>query len=233
MYLTCLDEMNLSHVEHYFSGFLQALERAEGLRTVRCFDPRAVAQDDPFREFSQLNVPRTMRFVGTVNYDETTKPLSVRLLDRANVLQLAASNLRGPSLGRGDAAPVKATGAPIQYEQLRAWVRDDELDKPIAELLDRISASLHALQTPLTPRRDRAIRRFVASAGGVQLPAWSAFDLQIVQRIVPQIRSAFTAENRRGLEELVRLVRNEATELPEASRVLSAIYDREIGQFDG
>ena len=36
LYLVCLDEMNLAQVEHYFSGFLQALERPDGRREVRC-----------------------------------------------------------------------------------------------------------------------------------------------------------------------------------------------------
>ena len=40
--------MNLAQVEHYFSGFIQALERPEGLREVRCFSPELVVATDPF-----------------------------------------------------------------------------------------------------------------------------------------------------------------------------------------
>ena len=83
LYFICLDEMNLAQVEHYFSGFIQALEPPQGLREVRCFSPELVSPTDPFAAWPTLRLPRTVRFVGTVNFDETTRQLSQRVLDRA------------------------------------------------------------------------------------------------------------------------------------------------------
>jgi hypothetical protein len=45
LYLACLDEMNLSQVEHYFSDFMMALERSGPSRAIQCFSPGAMAQD--------------------------------------------------------------------------------------------------------------------------------------------------------------------------------------------
>lgn len=232
VYLACLDEMNLSHVEHYFSGFLQALERPEGLRTVRCFDARSLRADDPWRTYNHLSIPRSLRFVGTVNYDETTKPLSLRLLDRANVVQLQATNLRGVELGELHRSARRAAGPSVRWQDLRSWARDAELDRHLAELLDRLRAPLAALHTPLTPRRDKAIRRFVASATGVVPSPWVAFDLQLVQRVLPQIRSVFGPEGRQALEDLTRIVAAHASDLPEAHRALNALAERELGGLD-
>lgn len=232
VYLACLDEMNLSHVEHYFSGFLQALERPDGARVVRCFDPRSVRTDDPWRGFAHLNIPRSMRFVGTVNYDETTKALSLRLLDRANVLQLQAASLRGVGLGERGASRRRAPGTPVLLQDLRAWTRDAELDRHLAEFLDRLRAPMESLRTPLTPRRDRAIRRFVASAHGIVANPWIAFDLQLVQRVLPQIRSVFASEARHALEDLVQMVMTQSAELPETHRALGLLAERELGGLD-
>lgn len=233
VYLACLDEMNLSHVEHYFSGFLQALERPDGSRTVRCFDWRSLRPDDPFRTYHQLHLPRSLRFVGTVNYDETTKPLSLRLLDRANVLQLHTTSLRGVDIDGGASAGTRrAAGPMVHWQDLRSWVRDEELDRPLAEFLDRLRSPLAALHTPLTPRRDRAIRRFVASAVGVLPSAWTAFDLQLLQRVLPQIRAVFGPQARQALEDLVLLIGEQASELPETHRAITAIAERELGGLD-
>jgi hypothetical protein len=49
---------------------------------------------------------------------------------------------------------------------------------------------LLALQCPLTPRRFRAVSRFVASANGLCAPE-VAFDLQVAQRVLPQVRSVY------------------------------------------
>src|SRR5262249_13813784 len=120
VYLVCLDEMNLAQVEHYFSGFLQALERPEGQREVPCFAPELVAADDPFAAWPVLRLPRALRFVGTVNFDETTRQLSQRVLDRANLIHLEPSYLldaREPGLAR-------AAGPPITLRHLRAWVAE-------------------------------------------------------------------------------------------------------------
>ncbi|WP_340618651.1 AAA family ATPase [Xenorhabdus entomophaga] len=70
-----LDEMNLSSPEHYFSNFLD-LADGESRREIFTGYP----------EKERLIIPNYIRFVGTVNSDETVQPLSPRMLDRAAVI---------------------------------------------------------------------------------------------------------------------------------------------------
>lgn len=70
-----LDEMNLSSPEHYFSSFLD-LADGESRREIFTGHP----------EKERLIVPEYLRFVGTVNNDETVQPLSPRMLDRSAVI---------------------------------------------------------------------------------------------------------------------------------------------------
>lgn len=73
-YFVILDEMNLSHVERYFSDFLSHME----------------TPDTPFElegYTGRLDYPENMFVVGTVNIDETTYMFSPKVLDRANVIE--------------------------------------------------------------------------------------------------------------------------------------------------
>lgn len=73
-YFVILDEMNLSHVERYFSDFLSHME----------------TPDTPFElegYTRRLDYPENMFVVGTVNIDETTYMFSLKVLDRANVIE--------------------------------------------------------------------------------------------------------------------------------------------------
>lgn len=73
-YFIILDEMNLSHVERYFSDFLSHME----------------TPDTPFEldgYEGKLEYPDNIFVVGTVNIDETTYMFSPKVLDRANVIE--------------------------------------------------------------------------------------------------------------------------------------------------
>ena len=70
-----LDEMNLSAPEHYFSSFMQ-LADGESERKIFTGSP----------ELPYLNIPEYLRFVGTVNSDETVNMMSARMLDRSAVI---------------------------------------------------------------------------------------------------------------------------------------------------
>ncbi|GIX07782.1 MAG: hypothetical protein KatS3mg115_2185 [Candidatus Poribacteria bacterium] len=93
VYLVHLDELNLSQVEHYFAEVLAALQNPEGQQRLRCFSPGRSRPDDPFAPYAELPLARALRFTGTVNTDEIGKPLSLRLLDRVNVLELQVPSL--------------------------------------------------------------------------------------------------------------------------------------------
>ena len=75
-----LDELNLSPIERYGADLLSAMESGEAI-----FLGGAPPETLPW--------PRNLFLIGTVNLDETTHPLSPKVLDRASVLTFDASSL--------------------------------------------------------------------------------------------------------------------------------------------
>ncbi len=78
-----LDEMNLSHVERYFADILSVIESDERIQLHRDTDRKANGKSIP----AQVELPRNLFIVGTVNVDETTYMFSPKVLDRANVIE--------------------------------------------------------------------------------------------------------------------------------------------------
>jgi hypothetical protein len=87
-YFLILDEMNLSHVERYFSDFLSAMESNEHLElhepTYLNLQNEQILWTDPP---ATLRIPPNLMVIGTINVDETTYMFSPKVLDRANVME--------------------------------------------------------------------------------------------------------------------------------------------------
>ena len=78
-YFLILDEMNLSHVERYFSDFLSAIESNEKLELHSNKEYTKIPH--------QIQLSDNFFVIGTVNIDETTYMFSPKVLDRANTLE--------------------------------------------------------------------------------------------------------------------------------------------------
>lgn len=90
-YFLILDEMNLSHVERYFSDFLSAIESGEEIPL--------------YGNNETLKLPDNLFIIGTVNVDETTYMFSPKVLDRANTIEfnsLTARKYMSSNLDEGD-----------------------------------------------------------------------------------------------------------------------------------
>jgi hypothetical protein len=204
IYLTCLDEMNLSQPEYYFSDLMMVLEREGEERRIRAFADNTAAATDPFRAWSTLELPPSIRFVGTVNFDETTRLLSDRFLDRCNMIQLRAGTFPTVTL-RATWEAAQATGRMISLADFEVWQREDPLSSDLAALLDEMRPIMQQIGVPISPRVYRAIHQFVSSSGRL-LPQNIAFDLQLAQRVVPKIRNLVTRSQLDGLDALMRLL---------------------------
>ena len=92
-YFLILDEMNLSHVERYFADILSAIESEASIPLHRDGGRKANGQEVP----SDLELPKNLFIIGTVNVDETTYMFSPKVLDRANVIEfrMDAAELEG------------------------------------------------------------------------------------------------------------------------------------------
>lgn len=88
-----LDEMNLARIEYYFSDVLSAIETGHPLQlhsnTVAYESSAGVSVPN------SIPIPSNLYIVGTINVDETTNPVSDKVLDRAIVLDMSDIDLTG------------------------------------------------------------------------------------------------------------------------------------------
>lgn len=83
LYMVIFDEMNLSQVEHWFSPFLSLLEN-KGENYIQIYNENNKENSGHYQP--KIKLGDNLIFIGTVNFDETTKSFSDRLLDRTNII---------------------------------------------------------------------------------------------------------------------------------------------------
>ena len=93
----CLDEMNLARPEHYLAELLSKMEVPGGrvsFHTGSGTSPASSDSDTGAGFPADVAYPPNLVIVGTVNLDETTLPISAKILDRAAYLVVEAHDLR-------------------------------------------------------------------------------------------------------------------------------------------
>jgi len=87
-----LDEMNLARIEYYFSDVLSCIETGEVLQLHSNSVPLEGSTGTSIP--AEMPLPPNLHVVGTINIDETTNPVSDKVLDRAIVIDMSAVQLR-------------------------------------------------------------------------------------------------------------------------------------------
>lgn len=88
-----LDEMNLARVEYYFSDVLSAIETGAPLQLHPSAVPLEGSTGGEIR--AEIPLPPNLFITGTINVDETTNPVSDKVLDRASLIDMSAVDLPG------------------------------------------------------------------------------------------------------------------------------------------
>ena len=187
LYVVCLDEMNLARVEHYFAQFLSVAEEPPSRRRLRLFSRGIERPGEPYAPYRELLVGDNVRFVGTVNVDETTHFFSPKVLDRTPVLVFEP-----PSIEREPSAKAKAQSlstTPVHAAEYSSWVHGPEAADPeVRSFLVEIDKPLRGVRSGIGFRvRDRVLA-YTASANGLMAPD-RALDLALAQSVVPRIRA--------------------------------------------
>lgn len=186
LYFLCLDEMNLAHVEYYFSQFLSALEEENPAdRRIPLYSKAAasrMARQGKAVEHERVAIiSPNLLFTGTINVDETTQPLSDKVIDRANTIEFFDVAL--------DKAPERqAPPEPVHVSA--AWWFGFQASKPDASQRSKvveIGKILNRGGLGLGYRVLREIELYAANAAGLLKPE-VAFDLQVKQRVLPRVR---------------------------------------------
>lgn len=223
-----LDEMNLSPVEHYLSDFLDCADEEYG--------------SVMFGGVS-LRFDAALRFIGTVNYDESTEPLTPRMISRAAIIYVDPP--RRLELGveeAHDGTPLEAV--PFDTLHKLGLGTDEELTEAEQVALNQICEYLESERdesgqslgrpTIVTPRLRRSVVRYCSAARDLiaaERGELGALDYAVCQRILPSIRGSGEAYARR-LERLRNYFKQQGM-----SRSLSAIerildHGAEFGEYD-
>lgn len=88
-----LDEMNLARVEYYLSDVLSCMETQGRLQLHSNSVPLEGTTGASIR--AELPLPANLFIIGTINIDETTNPVSDKVLDRASVIDMSAVDVPG------------------------------------------------------------------------------------------------------------------------------------------
>ncbi|MFD0771594.1 hypothetical protein ACFQZ1_22935 [Bacillus sp. CGMCC 1.60114] len=196
LYMIVFDEMNMSYIEHWFTPFLSLLQLDRKNRILSLYAAgNEKEQDIP----SQIEIGDNIIFIGTVNFDETTKELSDRLLDRANVVFLQKipfcemSMVEEKMLHLPFAFSVSASEFQMNWVHRKTMLdvfTDEEL-----ELLDKIHQLLflHDTSKGISFRVASAIASYLNNipcdeCRSLLISREEAFDIQIKQRILTKLR---------------------------------------------
>jgi len=88
-----LDEMNLARVEYYLSDVLSCMETGGRLQLHSNSVPLEGTTGASIR--AELPLPTNLFIIGTINVDETTNPVSDKVLDRASVIDMSSVDIPG------------------------------------------------------------------------------------------------------------------------------------------
>lgn len=83
IYITVLDEMNISRVEYYFAEMLSILELPSQDEWVIDLVPNSWPSDPKLLENGRFKIPNNMWYVGTINNDDSTFMITDKVYDRA------------------------------------------------------------------------------------------------------------------------------------------------------
>lgn len=200
LYMVIFDEMNLSQVEHWFSPFISLLELRPEERVLNLFNTKTNSINGyP----SSITIGNNVIFVGTVNFDETTKMFSDRLLDRSNVI-IPTKLSFSESLRLAEENPYSLEENFESYSIRTSAFRDEwikehhllikSLTREELEFLDEVNEILQLIdhQKGVSFRVALSIGRFLSNIpvnenGEGVIERKKAFDIQLKQRVLTKI----------------------------------------------
>ncbi len=199
-YFLILDEMNLSHVERYFSDLLSAIESDEPihLHADKNKDGSPGLRDGVPGE---VCLPPNLYIIGTVNVDETTYMFSPKVLDRANVLEFRVSGselklfLENPApvdIPKLDGAGCKFVGQFMGLARTRSRLMEADRKRLESEMMLFFS-TLQAANSEFGFRVAKEVATFVGFHKELSSSSWDfrlAMDAQIFQKLLPKLHGS-------------------------------------------
>jgi len=203
LYLICLDEMNLAHIEYYFSEILSAREEKNPkiqLYPKRYFkfakhileDKNATSeQKQNAAEIINLypatfKIPDNVRIIGTLNMDHTVKPLSPKVIDRSFIIEINHLTVEDKEKIVSELKHI--TGKiEMNYETFKQPTLDESVVERGVENILKISRLLEDYpNASLNSRGIKHIRKFLTYAKDEQ-EINELLDYIIIGKLLPRI----------------------------------------------
>jgi MoxR-like ATPase len=225
-----LDEMNLSHVERYFSDFLSAMESGKPILLYK--KPEGCADETP----ETITLPDNLFVTGTVNIDETTYMFSPKVLDRANVIEfrpdmdsvlavLGQADSKENTIGQANLGMAEA------FLKLSKAIKTDNLTddkiKAAKEILAEIYEKLQSSGFEFAYRTVKEISLYLKAANklGGNADINTAIDEQVLQKILPKLHGN-KKQIGKLLEDLKELFEENNMNLPLSKKKIESMIDR-------
>lgn len=235
LHLICLDEMNLSHIEYYFAELLSAREqdgrvdlyphryRKEAIDIIEEFNTlERPSRDDKERYRNaielmnypaQLDIPKNVRFVGTINMDHTVKPLSPKVIDRSFIVELS---YQYPTLEKRVELEANAISGKIEFDLSKFSEEQFHLEEIISDTrwLVNLSDKLNIIpDAKINSRSEKQIAKYLQV---VPILTDDTLNQLIQSKILPRIH--FSSSN----EEAMAMCENFLVEL-RSKQLLSSV----------
>ena len=220
-----LDEANLSPLEHYWSIFYSSTDSAASL---------AKPLNINLGQSEIINHANSIRFIGTINYDQTTEELSPRILDRTNIIRLMPKTFRIDNFSINEIKPLALSFENIiaifklhdfATEVKEIQMNDDLLSK-YNEIKDLFNQKLNIY---ISPRVEMGIKRYCQLASTIMTENSRPLDYCIAQRLLPLIN--IQGKKKNELEQLLNLIKNFNLDNSVSENILQSII--EIGSRNG
>jgi len=234
--IVLLDEMNLAHVELYFSDLLSKLEERRGETKDVSFEVDLGAGHEKYKVCLTENV----KWVGTMNEDETTKSLSDKVIDRGNIISFT----RPDDFVRYRKKEELNYSPKISKFQWESWVDDKyELNEEEANIymniVKGINNAMKNVNRALGHRVWQAIEDYIVSHPLVKkykddkekrTKALNyAFEEALVQKVMPKLRGIDTEGKYRSecLDVILDILKsnNLSTIVPDYEKAMESVTE--------
>lgn len=224
-FVVLLDEANLSPMEYYWADFMNAGLDVGSINTLSLGDG------------TLYQIPPTLRFVATINNDQTTENLSPRLIDRAWIITLP--NASWESLSQVEEVPPAGDECweIVDWQALQNVFSYSACAKEIEKYEEKINAILTAVYKGMSqlglnpsPRTQKSILAYVAAGtrwfekeADQAFTFNTAIDYAVSQKLLPSI-CLVGSKYESQLKALQNIL--ETNDLTRSARMLQTMIDR-------
>jgi len=225
-----LDEMNLSHVERYFSDFLSAMESGKPILLYK--KPEGCTDETP----ETITLPDNLFVTGTVNIDETTYMFSPKVLDRANVIEfkpdmnsvmeiLTGNNANEPIAKAQDGMAQGFLKLSKELKQENNLIESET--ELVKKILTDIYQKLESCGFEFAYRTVKEISLYLKAAKRLdeKFNTTTATDEQVLQKILPKLHGN-KKQIGKLLEDLKKLFEENNLNLPLSKKKIESMIDR-------